>query len=233
MGRADGVGDLELARVGQARRHDVLRHVAGHVRGRAVDLRGVLPAERAAAVGRVPAVRVDDDLAPGEPGVRLRSADLEPARGVHQDPDAVGVQVRELAEDRLDHLRLDVGAQQRLDVDLLAVLGADQDGVHPDGRAALVADRDLRLAVRAQVRNDARLADVGQTLRRAGAPSRSAPASARRSRGTRTRTSSPGRRRRACRGRRANAPRAPRAHDPRRPRCPGDCSWIAVITPQV
>ena len=39
------------------------------------------------------------------------------------------VEVGELAEDRVDDLRLDVGAQERLDVDLLAVLRADQDRV--------------------------------------------------------------------------------------------------------
>ena len=43
LGDADGVGELDLALLGQARGDDVLGHVAGHVGGRAVDLRGVLP----------------------------------------------------------------------------------------------------------------------------------------------------------------------------------------------
>ena len=47
---ADRVGDLQLAAAGQAGGDDVLRHVAGGVGGRAVDLRRVLARERAAAV---------------------------------------------------------------------------------------------------------------------------------------------------------------------------------------
>ena len=50
LGDADGVGELDLAALGQARGDDVLGDVAGHVGGRAVDLRGVLAAEGAAAV---------------------------------------------------------------------------------------------------------------------------------------------------------------------------------------
>ena len=63
LGDADGVGELDLALLGQARGDDVLGDVPGHVGGRAVDLRGVLAAERAAAVAAHPAVGVDDDLA--------------------------------------------------------------------------------------------------------------------------------------------------------------------------
>ena len=83
---------------------------------------------------RVAAVGVDDDLAAGEPGVGLRAADLEAAGGVHEDAHAARVELGELAQHRVDHLGLDVGREQRLDVDLLAVLRADQHGV--DARPA-------------------------------------------------------------------------------------------------
>ena len=54
-GHADGVGDLDLTTVGRAGGNDVLRHPAGGVGGRAVDLRRVLAGEGTAAVaGRMP-----------------------------------------------------------------------------------------------------------------------------------------------------------------------------------
>ena len=90
MRGADRVGDLQLAPVGEARGHDVLRDVPRHVGSGPVDLRRVLARERAAAVRRHPAVGVDDDLAPGEAGIGLRPADLEAARRVDEYPDALG-----------------------------------------------------------------------------------------------------------------------------------------------
>ena len=60
-------------------------------------------------------------------------------------------------------LGLDVGPQEGFDVDLFPVLRADQHGVDPRWLAVHVLDRDLTLAVRTEVGNDPRLADVGQT----------------------------------------------------------------------
>src|SRR5439155_18274079 len=70
----DDVGDLDLAALREAGGHDVLRDVARRVRAGPVDLRRVLAAERSPTVGRVAAVRVDDDLASGEAGVPHRAA---------------------------------------------------------------------------------------------------------------------------------------------------------------
>ena len=71
-----------------------------------------------------------------EPRVGLRAADLEPAGRVDEHAHAFGVKLRELAQHRVDDLGLDVGREQRLDVDLLAVLRADEHGVDaaPGGR---------------------------------------------------------------------------------------------------
>src|SRR5262245_12731590 len=80
---ADRIRNLDLAPVGEPRRNDVLRDVARGVGSGAVDLRRVLPGERTAAVRRGPAVRVDDDLAAGQPRVPHRPADHELAGGVH------------------------------------------------------------------------------------------------------------------------------------------------------
>jgi len=92
-------------------------------------------------------VGVHHDLPPGEPGVGLRPADLEPSRGVHQHPNTVGLQP-DLPEHGIDDLGHDVGGQQRLDVDLLAVLGGDDHRVDPHGFPVLVFDGHLALAVR-------------------------------------------------------------------------------------
>ena len=89
LGDADGVGELDLAALGQARGDDVLGDVAGHVGGRAVDLRGVLAAERAAAVAAPAAVGVDDDLAAGHARVAVRAADDELAGRVDVVDDLV------------------------------------------------------------------------------------------------------------------------------------------------
>ena len=102
MGHADGVGQLQLAGVGQTGRNEVLGDVAGHVRAAAVDLRRVLAGEGTAAVGRVAAVGVDDDLAAGETGVTGRAADDEAAGRVH-------VVFRILVEQTGGEVRLDDG----------------------------------------------------------------------------------------------------------------------------
>src|SRR5205823_6490964 len=76
--------------------------VARHVARRAVDLRGILPRERAAAVTSAAAVGVDDDLAAREPRVALWSADDEAAGRVDVKD---GVFVDELGRnDRFDDL---------------------------------------------------------------------------------------------------------------------------------
>ena len=80
MRDADRVRDLHLAALRDAGGHDVLGHVTRRVGGRAVHLRGVLAAERAATVTGHAAVGVDDDLAAGEPAVGVRTTELEVAR---------------------------------------------------------------------------------------------------------------------------------------------------------
>ena len=85
LGDADRVGQLDHAALGEAGRDDVLRDVARHVARGAIDLRGILAGECAAAVRRGAAVGVDDDLAAGDAGVAVRAADDEAAGGVDQD----------------------------------------------------------------------------------------------------------------------------------------------------
>ncbi len=160
---ADGVGNLHLALVGQAGRHQVLGHVAGRVGGGPVDLRGVLPGERAAAVAAVTPVGVHDDLAAGQTGIAQGPADLEVAGRVDED---LGLAVDQVGRDHLaDHVLGDVGHDLR--VLHGRVLGRNHHGVHAGGLAADVLHADLALAVGAQVLDDPLLADAGQFLHQA------------------------------------------------------------------
>ena len=112
MRDADRVRDLELAAVGEARRHEVLRHPARRVGRGTVDFGRILAREGPAAVGCGAAVRVHDDLAPGEPGVAHRAADHELPGRVAVDEVAVlepPLVVQILREDRLDHMLDQVG----------------------------------------------------------------------------------------------------------------------------
>ena len=165
---ADRVGDLDLAAVGEARGDHVLGHVAGRVGGGAVDLRRVLAGECAAAVARGAAVGVDDDLAAGEPGVANRPADDELAGRVDEEVReqlSLGEELLVLGvEDRLEDVLPEIVADHLL-ARLLAMLGRDQDLLDLDRAIVLVTDRDLSLAVRAEVADDARLANLGELPR--------------------------------------------------------------------
>src|SRR5581483_5602928 len=170
---ADRVRDLQLAALGEPGGDDVLRHVARRIRGRAVDLGRVLAREGAAAVRRGAAVRVDDDLAPGDAGVAHRPADDELAGrvAVHEVLVLQATLVVEVVrEDRMDDVLDQVRLEQRLHVEPVAVLRGDEHALDLDRpRAAalvlLVAQRDLRLPVRAQAREDLRLAHLAKPLR--------------------------------------------------------------------
>ena len=165
LGDADGVRDLEQAAAGEAGGHDRLGGLAGNVSAGAVDLGGVLSGEGAAAVGAPAAVGVDDDLAAREAGVSVGAADDEAARGVEVVDGAV-VEVLG-GDDGLDDVLHEVGVDLVVR-DALVVLRGDQHGVdalgHHGAALALVLDGDLGLAVGAQPRADAVLADLSQLV---------------------------------------------------------------------
>src|SRR5699024_4699646 len=136
-------------------------HPARRIRSRAVDLAGVFAAERAAAMARVAAVGIDDDLAAGQAGVALGAAHDETAGGV----DVVfGALVHHFGGDDVgDDLALDVGVQLFLR-NFGAVLAGDDDGVDAHRLAVLILHRDLALTVRAQVGQQAAFAHLGQAF---------------------------------------------------------------------
>ena len=109
------------------------------------------------------AVGVDDDLAPGQPGVAHRAADHEPAGRVDQEVLVQLARVEQLlGQHGLHHVLPEILLDQRFGA--LAVLGRDQQLLDLHRPAIHVAHRHLGLAVRAQVGNDLGFAHVGQSL---------------------------------------------------------------------
>jgi len=160
---ADGVSHLHLAAVRQTRSNHVLGDPAGGVCRGAVDLRAVLAAECAAAVTAHAAVGVDNDLTAGQAAVAHGAADDESAGGVDVDA-GVRRKLHALAlKHGADDVGLDLGAQL-LGGDLLGMLRGHHDLLHVDGFVVDVADRDLGLAVGAQVGHGAVLAHRRQLL---------------------------------------------------------------------
>ena len=152
---------------------------------------------RTAAVAGRPTVGVDDDLATGQACVSHRATDDEAAGRVDQD--LVVVVGELLGDDRADHVLDQVGPDHRVPVDAVVVLGRDDHGLQAGRLAVLVVEGDLGLAVGAEVRNGAGLADLGVPLGHPVGVGGSGGASGRRSRCRRSRTSCPGRRRPARR----------------------------------
>src|SRR5699024_6465935 len=160
VAHADGVGQLDVAPPGQARRHDVLGDVPGHVGGGAVHLGGVLAGEAPAAVAGGAAVGVHDDLPAGEAAVPHGAANDEAASGIDVE---LGGAVDVLRRDDGLHHRLDDGLPQLLGGDLRAVLGGDHDGgTAQDVALPVVLHGDLALAVGPQPAEFPVLAHGGQ-----------------------------------------------------------------------
>ena len=132
---ADRIGELDRAARGEAGGDDVLGEVAGDIGGRAIDLGRVLAAERAAAVRGRAAIGIDDDLAAGQPGVAVGSADLEAAGRV----DVVYGLAQQHRRDDVGDDPLHIGVELGLLLALVIagrVLGRDHDRGRGDRQAA-------------------------------------------------------------------------------------------------
>ena len=120
---------------------------------------GSLPGESAAAVARVAAVAVDDDLAAGEAGVALRPADHKAARGIDKE---LGVFIQQFrghgrADDLFDHVALDL-----LVGGFGGVLRGKHHGLDAHGTVVVVFHGHLRLAVGPQIGDGPGLARLRQ-----------------------------------------------------------------------
>src|SRR5262249_43903299 len=125
----------------------------------AIDLGRILAAERAAAVAAHAAVAVDDDLAAGQAGVALRSADDEAAGGIDEE---LGVLRQEVLRQNFfdDLFNAEILDGRMLDV--VGVLGGD-DAVGDFNRLIVfVTDGNLALGVGAKPLHLAALADLGE-----------------------------------------------------------------------
>src|SRR5690606_17204589 len=74
LGHPNGVADLHLALGGQTGRHNILGHITGGIRSRAVDLGRILAREGTPAVRAGTTVGIDNDLATGKATITLRAA---------------------------------------------------------------------------------------------------------------------------------------------------------------
>ena len=63
VGVSDGVGELDLDPIGQARRDDIFGYVAAHIRGTAIYLGRIFTAESPASVSPRTAIGIDDNFA--------------------------------------------------------------------------------------------------------------------------------------------------------------------------
>src|SRR2546423_4382574 len=156
---ADGIGDLDLAMTGEARRHDVLGDVAGGVGARAVDLGWVLSRKASAAMPGVPPVTVDDNLPAGNAGISSGPTQHEAPGRVDMDGRAL---VEHLRRDHLlEHELLQV-LPDPLQAGVLRVLRRQNDGIDALRAAVDVLDRDLGLSIGAQVGQRLVLTHPGQ-----------------------------------------------------------------------
>ncbi len=90
LGDADRIGELDRDTLGQARRDDVFGKIARRIGGGAVHLGRILAGEGAAAMRGRAAVSIDNDLAAGEAGVAIGSANHEFAGGIDVPHSLVG-----------------------------------------------------------------------------------------------------------------------------------------------
>ncbi|CAI8949995.1 NAD-specific glutamate dehydrogenase [Pseudomonas sp. IT-P12] len=157
----DRVGNLNLATLGQAGRHNVLGDIPTGVGGRTVNLGWIFTGECAATVTGHAAVAVDDDLAAGQATVAHRATDDELASRVNVELGVLGQQLgrQYVLDDQLHHAFAQVVVRH-----VRVVLGRQYNGVDTHHLAAFVTAGHLRLGVRAQPRQQAGFAGFGLPL---------------------------------------------------------------------
>src|ERR1051325_5628198 len=148
IGNADRVGELDRATIRESRGNDVLRHVARHVSRGTIDLRRIFSGEGAAAMRRVAAVSVDDDLSSRDARVTLWSTSHETSGRIDV---ILRVFVEQLARDGvLDDLLLDLRAQLFVR-NIVRVLRRDNHCLEPERTAIAVFNCYLRFPVRTKI----------------------------------------------------------------------------------
>ena len=148
---SDGVGQRDLTALGKACRDDVFGNKARHICAAAVYLGGILAAERTAAVGRKCAVAVHHELAPGQAGIGIRTALHKLTAGVQDDFRIIGGHT---IKGQREHIFVQQ-IRQLIDVGILFVLNRHHYRGDAHGGITVVFHRDLHLAIRADVGDNA------------------------------------------------------------------------------
>ena len=159
---ADRIGDLQLAALRKLCGNDVLCDVSCHIGRASVDLGRILTRERSAAVTRIAAVCVDDDLASGQSRIALRTADHKASGRIHQHAGLFIEQSfgQRRTDDIFDHIRFQLFVR-----DVLVMLCGNDDGVDVHRLVVRVFDRHLRFSVGTQISQRAVLTDLGELSR--------------------------------------------------------------------
>src|SRR3984957_3835267 len=161
FGYADRIGQLDLHFASEPGGDNVLRYVARHVAGGAIDLGRILAGKCAATVTAVAAIGVYDDLAAREASVAHRAACDEAPRRVDVDFRGLVEHVRRQnrLDDLFDHRIAQVAAGNRV-----AVLCRDDHGIDASRTAVDVLDGNLGFRVRAKEIHFLLLANLGMLL---------------------------------------------------------------------
>ena len=147
----DGVGQRDLTALGKACRDDIFGNIPRHICAAAVYLGGILAAERTAAVGCKGAVAVHHELAPGQAGIGIRAALHKLTAGVQDDFRVIGGHT---VKGQREHILVQQICQL-IDVGVLLVLDRNDHCGDAHRRVAVVFHRDLHLAIRADVGDNA------------------------------------------------------------------------------
>ena len=105
------------------------------------------------------AVSINDNLAARKPRVALRAADNEFARGIDEN---ARITLHEFCRNNRFNDVFDKVFANLFQSNIFVMLGGNNDGFHSHRLAVFISHRHLSLAVRAQVRQRAVLADFGQ-----------------------------------------------------------------------
>ena len=159
IGMSDGVGELHFAAFGKPGCDDILGDIPAHIGGGTIDLGRILSGESSTPMPPHSSISIDDDLATGEAGVTLRSADNETACRIDQK---LGLLREHLGWDDLANDFLNAEFLDLLVTYSLSVLGGDHDIDNADRLAIDIFDGDLALRVGTEPLGGTALAESGQ-----------------------------------------------------------------------
>ena len=160
VSHTDSVGQLDLTFVSQAGTNDVFGYVTGCVSCGTVYLGAIFTGEGSAAVTGISAVGIYDDLASGQTGISVRSADNETAGGVDEE---FCICIYHLCrKNRIKNIFFDVFMDLFL-CHIRIMLCGQYDSIQTNRFVVfIIFNSNLSLSVRTQILQSAVFADFGQ-----------------------------------------------------------------------